>query len=134
MNGSVLGIRQTRAYSDIVDIYEPVLGTDLQSMTTYSYSATPSYSRVKCRIQPKPENTQPMIMGKTGNDQIDTTDIIHVPVTQDIGTGYAVQLLTPGHPEYGTWFYVMGEPRTQNWRAGKRSCYLKRGLRPNGVT
>jgi hypothetical protein len=127
-----LSERQTRAYTDVVDLYEPILSTT-NSLTGFSYAATPTYSGVKCRIQPRPELAIPIIMGKTGNDQIDTTDIIHVPVDQVIGTAYYVQLKTLGHPERLSWWVVQGEPRTQNWRAGKRACYLKRALKPTGV-
>lgn len=125
--------RQTRAYTDVVDLYLPELSLGADSLTGFSYTSTPTYAGVKCRIQPKPESAIPLIMGKTGTDQMDTTDIIHVPVDQVISTGTYVQLKTLGHPERLGWWVVQGDPRTQNWRASKRACYLKRALKPTGV-
>lgn len=128
-----LSVRQKRAYTDIVDIYLPDLSIGADSLTGFSYPSTPDYAGVKCRVQPKPESAIPLIMGKTPSDQIDTTDILHLPVDQPIQTGAYIQLKTPGHPERLSWWAVQGDPRTQNWRAGKKACYLKRAIKPTGV-
>jgi len=128
-----LSVRQTRAYTDTVDVYEPTLSAGANSLTDWTYPATPTYTMVKCRIQPKPEALVPMIMGRSGADQIDTTDILHVPISQEISTKAAVRLTTPGHPEYGNFWQIQGDARVQGWRAGKKSYYLKRSIKPQGV-
>lgn len=129
----VMSLRQQRLYTDRADIYAPALAPDALGRTEQSYGPSATYTNVKCHITPRPESTIPNIAGGVNQDNLDTTDIIHVLADQELGTGYMIQLKTPGHPERLTWYEVQGEARVQNWRAKFRACYLKRSLRPPGV-
>jgi len=129
-----MDIRKSVCYTDRVDIYIPNnLTANANNLSSYSYPSTPTYSNVKCRIQPKPESMTPLVIGRSGADQIDTTDIIHVEMDQVILPNSAIQLKTLGHPERLGWWLVQGDPRTQGWRAKKKAAYLKRSLKPPGV-
>jgi hypothetical protein len=130
-----LQLRHQRLFRDVVDLYEPeALTLDAPTgLDERGYPATPTYAGVKCHIEPKPEGSVPLEMGRSGTDNIDTTDRIHVALDQEIGDGWAIQLKTDGHPERLTWWIAQGDPRTQNWRAKKRVVFVKRGLKPPGV-
>lgn len=124
---------QSRCFSDVVDLYKPEQTTNVAGLTDQKYPSTPTYSNVRCHIEPNPEASQPRIIGRSGVDQIDTTDIIHVAYDQEIGAMWAVQLKTLGHPERLQWWLTQGDAKTLSWRGKKRSAYMKRSLKPPGA-
>lgn len=129
----MLNYRQNRAYTDIVNLHAPTLGTidpETHELSETVYSALPTASSVRCHWEPKPEASLPAAPGRTNQDIIITTDIFHFHSSVEIGDQWFIQLLTPGHPEYGNWFCVIGAPKTVNWRAKKISVLAKKSLRP----
>lgn len=125
-----LSYRQDRAFSDTFDIYRPVkrdsAGKKFQGMA-YVLSA----AGVRGRVTPKPEAAMPTQFGRTNQDQIDTTDVLRLHMDEECDDGYRVQVKTPGHPEYGTWYSVNGGPQVRSWRARENSFYMARSLRPD---
>ena len=125
-----LGRRQQRAYTDVVDLYKPDDLTIDDDGVVEDTSKTLAYSSVKCHLEPKSESSTPEMMGRTNTDYVITTDKLHFHIDQEVGDLWAVQLKTPGHPEYGTWYQIQGGPQNVNWRAKKKILYAKRSLAP----
>lgn len=137
------GYRKTQAYTDVVDLYAPTLGAidpSTNELSDLTYSASADYEDVKCHWEPKPEASQPGAPGRTNQDIIITTDKFHFdqdrPQTVNtsalwpLGDGWIIQLLTPGHPEYGSWYKIIGAPETHNWRAKKLTVLAKKSNKP----
>lgn len=131
-----LSPRQVQAFTDVVDLYEPVaisLGTSGVLEYGQKFTSTATTSGVQCRITPRREGSEPKIMGRTNYEMLDTTDQLRVHKSEPVGDGWFVQLKTPGHPKYLQWFTVQGEAQTITWRANERVLLLKRSTKGPGV-
>lgn len=127
-----MGIRIDKAYKDLVDIYRPDTSQidGNKRGTGVTYPATPTIEGQRCRIEPASEISSPTVAGRASHDIRITTDVLRVEIDVEIDDIYYVQLKTPGHPEYDSWFVVSGGPIFRNWRAGVKSMYIKREKAP----
>lgn len=60
-------------------------------------------------MDPKGEASSASPIGRMNRDNMLTTDIFYFPDDgPPVEDGYMLRLVTPGHPENGTWFSVQG--------------------------
>lgn len=121
--------RQEALYTDRVNLRRP----SAVSLDGPSFSATPDFENVPCRLTPSIEASVPMVMGRSAYDIVQTTDQMRVSIDQEIDDGWSVELVTPGHPEAGTYYMTQGGPRNYNWRAKSKTILVKRSTKPPGV-
>lgn len=132
----VYNTRIAGAFVDTVAIYAPeefTVDGNRFSTGNERFTATPTYSAVQCRFDGRKEISQADPQGRSNELNMDTSDQLRVLASQHLEDGWAVQLLTAGHPLYGQWFYAQGNGQPLNWRAGIKIYILKRGNKPPGV-
>lgn len=131
-----LNTRQKQVFVDLCNIHKPLpwsMDADRgnQVIGVGEFSATPSYSCVPCYRQANVELAEPGAVGRHDDDAADSFDF---QSGQEIGSGYALQLTTSGHPDYGMWFKVVGAPQVLNFAGANTVRVLaKRSTRPAGV-
>jgi hypothetical protein len=129
-----LSARQVRAFSDRVDLYRPVnqvsTAADILAGTDKPQEAQKAYSLVRCRIQMAKEGSIPLPIGRSNYDVLDTTDLLRVHMSQEVGDGWFVKLRTKGHPEEDGWFVVQGDAQAHAFRAAEKKLYIKRATKP----
>lgn len=130
-----LTYRQTRAFTDTVDVYAPKnfskTSKRVTSGVTYGPDATDA--DVKCHIESSIDASVPGPIGRQSYDIVQTLDVIRFVKTQTIGAGFYVHLKTSGHPEYGSWYVVQGDARNHVWRAAERVLFMKKTTKPPGI-
>jgi len=131
-----LSERQQAIYLHLVDVYiplDPVLGTDNVSGDTDIYPPTPNYSNVQCYRETKLEITNTAAPGRSLENNIFTMDMFHFDLAQEMGSEFALYFKTPGHPDFGTWFKVVGQPTVKSILANAIEVVTKRSNKPQGV-
>lgn len=135
-----LTTRQTIAYRDLVDLYEPV-DTSVQpggGLLDPELPPTPTKAGVPCLYQPTPNFNLPRTPGRTKETNIFTSDSFHMEMALaalGIGDGWFLQLKTVGHPLYGVWWVAQGDPQVvsgRNNRANKLMVYAVITPKPEG--
>lgn len=133
----MIGVRQTLAYNDLIDVYRGVNSTTLQvaddgTILDDEFTGSLHLHNVPCRRETKEEFTEPTMIGRTDRDDIVfTIDVFHCELGLDIKTNDLIRYMTPGAEEEGQYFVVLGEAQRKNWRANKQSIRAKRyGLTP----
>jgi hypothetical protein len=121
--------RQLALYTDRVNLRRPS-GIGLEGP---EYSDTPDFTDVPCRLTPSIEASVPMVMGRANYDIVQTTDQLRLSIDQEIDDGWSVELVTPGHPEEGTFYMTQGGPRNYQWRGASKTILVKRSTKPPGV-
>lgn len=122
--------RQARAYSDVVNLYSPSAAALGPNNEAGDASVSLAFSEVACHWEARPESSLPAAPGRTNQDYLTTTDAFHFAADQEIADGWFIEFVTPGHPESGSWFVVVGAPRTHMWRAGKLAVFARKSLAP----
>ncbi len=127
-----MGIRHDRAFTDLFDLYKPhaSMKDSDKHFIGKSYPTTATYSAVVGRLEPNNEVSQPTTAGRAQQDTRITEDMIRLLIDQTALDAWYAQLKTVGHPEYGTWYILMGMPQNMNWRAGTKTFYAKRTNKP----
>ncbi|HKU51597.1 MAG TPA: hypothetical protein VJQ25_03950 [Nitrospira sp.] len=125
-----LNTRQTKLYTDTVDLYAPntiSIGTNRKT-TEPGYPSTPTHSSVACYRESKKEALKASPIGRTDTDNIFTIDVFHFDASQAIGANWFIQVKTSGDPDENIWFKVQGDPQIVNFRANKLKINAVRSL------
>ena len=133
MPAYVLEPRQDALFNSVVHLWKPnpdVTDANRRVIEGFTYPVTPTYSSVRCRLQPKSEASKPAPYGRSNYDIMVTTDLLRLHMDQEVDDGWLVQLQTPGHPEIGTYFATQGGTQTYDRRAKTKVIQLKRVIKP----
>jgi len=130
-----LSRRQQRAYTDRVHLYKPTApftigANNVATDPTFPAEASPTYSNVSCHWESKPEVAEPRPGGRTNVDNMFTIDVFHFHLDQEVGEGWFIKLVTPGHPEADSFFVCQGDAQNHAWRANKKAIYAKKTISP----
>jgi hypothetical protein len=124
-----LNARQVRAYTDRFDIYrraDPIPENTRGFKKDIAYSVTPVASMVWCLWMNHPDiNRYNAPIGRTLADASDVLDVIQFPIGVDIQDQDCLRLRTPGHPQTGEWFIVMGFGAARQTRGGRQGNYIE---------
>jgi len=128
---------QSEMYRDVLDLYKPLdvdaeLDDDGWSEGA-SWPVEATYAGVPGYIKPSTELLAPVAgLGQVDYDISDTMDALHLNLDQPIGANWYVQLKTPGHAEYGTWYVVQGDARVYHTlpELAHKEVFLKRATAP----
>lgn len=121
--------RQDSFYKDFVNLRRP----SAIGLEGPEYSNTPDFTDVPCRLSPSMEASVPLPIGRSNYDIVQTTDQLRLSIDQEIDDSWSVELVTPDHPEIGTFFMTQGGSRNFNWRADSKTILIKRSTKPPGV-
>lgn len=120
---------QDQAFQDVIDMYAPVAnttGTKRDQGDTYAVA----YSGVRCHIQPSSEILSNTDIGRSNKDIVLTTDILRMHMDQQCETTWFVRLKTPGHPEYNSWFSILGDHTVHSTFALEQKRYIAKSNDP----
>lgn len=121
-----LGIRQQTLYTERVDLYRPVITNDSSNQYELAYSNIPA--------QIKPTDNFDTLQGATRLKQnnIQTSDSIHVHVDQEIGSEWAIFVRPESVRYQNVWFVTLGEKEEHGYRAKYARLYVNQtmGLDP----
>lgn len=134
--------RQLRAFSQRFDIYKPVeIATVGKLAEGWHHGEAPVATNVRGRIMSKPEASA-IIEGsqRVGRDQIDTTDVIRLPIQVygDDGTeltiaeNWVIKIVSGAYSENNTHYVVSGEPQQRSHRAVERLQFVRRSVQSGG--
>jgi hypothetical protein len=137
----VLTERQRLQFTDRVDIYQPSTPfTDPVTGQTGAptFPITPTYYDVPCWFDPTPETEEIKTQGRNKVVNMFTLDKIRFNVEQPIADAWGIVIRTPGHPEYGTFYVVQGNPLNRFASSPVRDSnfafvYVKHGTKPKGM-
>lgn len=126
-----LSPRQERFFADTVNIHRRSKGaSSSKRLLGTNFTTVPTATGVRCRIEPSSEASSPLPIGRSNHDIVVTTDNVRFHVDQEVDDGDYVQLLTPGHSEFGTWYVIQGGPEVMNFRAKTKKFLMRRDLAP----
>ncbi len=124
-----LTARQKLAYTDRFDIYrrvDPIPENTRGFKKDINYSVTPVASSVRCLWMNHPDiNAYRAPIGRTLTESADVLDVVHFPMGVDIKDQDCLRLRTPGHPQTGEWFIVMGFGAARQSRGNRQGNYIE---------
>jgi hypothetical protein len=132
----VLDASQKRMWVMKFDIYAQELDNvdpGSKKVQTSGASATAIRTNVPGRIQSRSENSKVIRgLGRSNEDQADTTDSLRVHLEEELLDGWFVQNVTPADEEFGSWFVIKGDAKIH--RKLKHRVYsVGRTTRPAGI-
>ncbi len=96
-------------------------------------SAVAVRTNIPGRIQSRSENSKVIRgLGRSNEDQADTTDSLRVHQDEVLLDGWFVQNVTPGDPEFGSWFVIKGDAKVRR-RLKTRVYSVGRTTKPAGI-
>lgn len=127
-----MNARQSKLYVHKTALYKP---KDLQNLVfrdikSLVYSES-SKKIVYGYMNTKPEISQDSYIGRmlASGTFVSICEISYED-TVDVNTNDIVQFLAEGHPNYGEWYQVVGNPKVKNWKAQKLTVYVHRVIKP----
>ena len=127
-----MNVRQSKLYVHTTVIYKPkdlqnLVLRDIKSLVYDSSSAI----TVKGYMNTKPEVSQDSYIGRMlAQGTFVSLCEISYEATVNINTNDIVHFTTVGHPNYGEWYQVVGNPKVKNWNANKLTVYVHRVIKP----
>lgn len=101
-------------FRDRVDVWRPGgLALNLLTGTDEEVGAELVALAVQVMLDPKGESASSSPVGRMNRDNMLTTDMFYFADDAiDVEDGYFLRLVTPGHPENGGWYTVVGGRQT----------------------
>lgn len=128
--------RLARSLNLTVDLYNPKFDKAAISKRFQGAhpSSTPTVVGAKARIISKYDVSKPNAPGRSNVDQMDTTDEIRLEGDTPCGDNWFGVVTGPAdYPEVGTWFRVMGGPKT-SLRSGAKNFLIVRATKPAWIS
>lgn len=129
---------QEELFTDLFDLYEPtgISGDAGGWQDGASYGPNATFEAVRGLLGPSNELLAPIPgLGQSDYDISDTMDTLMLHVEQSCGSFWYAKLVTPNHPEFGTWFVVQGDSKAYLYPedVAHRRHHMKRSTCPPGV-
>lgn len=113
-----LGARQTRLYTEYVDLYKPV------GAKTSSQTYTLEHSNVQCMFVPTPNIDERAGAFKLKQNSVMTSDGFHFHSEQEIGDEWVIFVRTTSTRQKGKWKKCIGAGRELPYRAMASEFYV----------